>query len=214
MDIPIHHEYHIPHEKGHALLQRVFAMMKQLDGWCSDEKAEYLVELIRLTKPDVVVEIGVFGGKSLLPMAMALKANHKGMAFGIDPWSHDASSVGMEGENLNWWSNLDHEKILKLLQERIKLFNLQDYITLVRATSLDAEPIEGIGLLHIDGNHSEETSYIDVTKWVPYVKSGGIIIFDDVNWSTTDKAVSWLNTHCIPFAEIHGENIWGAWIKP
>lgn len=197
-----------------AVKSQAYQAMTKLHGWCSNEKACFLMDLIFQTQPKKVVEIGVFGGKSLIPMAFALRANGSGMAFGIDPWSSEESIQGMEDVNKDWWGSIDHSAILKHLVAKISEFQLGHYITLICATSLNAEPIHDIDILHIDGNHSEETSFIDVTKWVPLVKSGGIIIFDDINWSTTSRAVQWLDDHCIKQTEVVGDNIWGVWIKP
>jgi hypothetical protein len=75
-------------------------------------------------------------------------------------------------------------------------------------------------MLHIDGNHSDETSYIDVTKWVPFVKQGGLIIYDDITWSENGvtasqaRAVAWLDEHCIKLAEFSDVCVWGIWLKP
>lgn len=195
------------------LKNKIFKSMAKLEGWCSETKASILVDMILLTKPEVVVEIGVWGGKSLIPMAYALQTLGKGKAYGIDPWSADASAVGMDGVNLEWWTKVDHEMIYQGVVKSIKQFGLQKQIVLVRNTSENADLIQNIGLLHIDGNHAEETSYLDVTKWVPCVKKGGIIIFDDVNWSTTNSATAWLDENCIKITELKGDNIWGIWVK-
>ena len=76
-----------------------------------------------------------------------------------------------------------------------------------------------IDILHIDGNHSEQASYLDVTKWVPLVRSGGWIFFDDMTWFengvfTTARAVEWLNANCYKLAECTDVCTWGVWIKP
>lgn len=197
-----------------GLKLEVFNAMRQLEGWCSNEKASVLIDMIVTLKPEVVVEIGVFGGKSLIPMAFALRFNKTGKIYGVDPWSNIASSEGMDGANLNWWSSIDHTKILNDLENKIDKFQLRPQIELIQSTSEDCHPIENIQILHIDGNHSEKTSYLDVTKWVPFVQSGGIIIFDDVNWETTKSATEWLDANCVKFNEYQGDNIWGIWIKP
>lgn len=208
-EFPVHFEYQV-----NDLKNKVFLSMKELHGWCSEQKASILIDLIQLIKPEKVVEIGVWGGKSLIPMAYAVQANGMGTVYGIDPWSAQASSDGMDGANLDWWSAVDHEMVYQGLVKNIENFNLQDDVVLIRKTSEEADLIEGIGLLHIDGNHSDEASYVDVTKWVPYVNKGGIIVFDDLNWSTTSRAVNWLNENCVKIAELRGDNIWGIWIKP
>lgn len=193
---------------------QAFMAMASLEGWCTQNKASLLIDLILMADPQVVVEIGVWGGKSLIPMAYALKENGAGKIYGIDPWSAIESIQGMDGVNKEWWGSVNHQQILDGLIQKINQFGLRDQIELIRKTSANAEPIYDIGLLHIDGNHSEESSYLDVVKWVPLVKKGGIIIFDDVNWTSTGKAVKWLDDNCIRFAQVKNENIWGAWVKP
>lgn len=219
--------YQIPEKKDHIshsiesfafikdqVKKQAYLAMKELHGWCSEYKAGILIDLIMEHRVQTIVEIGVFGGKSLIPMAFALKQNGEGMIYGVDPWSHLKSIEGMEGKHRDWWYSVDHEKILAHLTQKIVKFQLSDYIHLIQATSLDAPAIEEIDILHIDGNHSEETSYLDVTKWVPLVKKGGMIIFDDINWETTSKAVNWLDKNCVKQIQIESDNIWGIWIKP
>jgi predicted O-methyltransferase YrrM len=84
----------------------------------------------------------------------------------------------------------------------------------LRQPSIQAQISEKIDMIHIDGNHSEMTSLEDVKRWVPQVKSGGVVVFDDVNLNTTNKAVEWLDKNCIRFQEFEGDNIWAIWIKP
>lgn len=198
--------------------QKAFQAMRELEGWCAESKAGILIDLILTHKPQTVVEIGVFGGKSLIPMGIALQANGSGKAFGIDPWSNIESVQGMDEANKKWWSSLDHQAILNGLIGKINKFGLQDQISLVRATSKDASPIYDIDVLHIDGNHSEETSYFDVTKWVPLVRQGGIIILDDVTWvvdgkPSQSKSVDWLNAHCVKQGQYTDGCDWAIWIK-
>lgn len=194
--------------------QKAFNAMSQLEGWCPQQKAAVLIDLVLIKSPELIVEIGVFGGKSLIPMAYALKEIGKGKIIGIDPWSHAASAEGMEGVNYDYWMSVNHELILSGLLQKIYQFGLVNYIDLVRSTSLNAPIIQNIDFLHIDGNHSDETSYADVTKWVPLVRRGGIVIFDDINWATTKRAVDWLNQNCIKISEFQDTSIWGIWVKP
>lgn len=188
--------------------------MQQLHGWCSDFKGQTLMDLVWDKKPEIIVEIGVFGGKSLVPMAYALKLLGSGVAYGIDPWCSLASAEGMDGVNKDWWGNLDHNAILSHLEEKIENFELGEYITLIRATSEEAAPIANIDILHIDGNHSEEASFLDTIKWVSLVRKGGMIIFDDITWGTTTKATDWLDNNCSRMQTIQDEaNEWAIWIK-
>ncbi len=200
--------------------EQALALMGQMMGWCSEAKGAVLVDLILKNRPSVVVEIGVWGGKSVVPMAYALKVNGKGKIYGIDPWSSYESIQGiMNEDNKHFWQWADHKIVMDGLIEKIDQFDLNDQVELIRDTSEGAAPIYEIDILHVDGNHSDEPSYLDVTKWVPLVKSGGMIIFDDMTWYennvfTTSRAVKWLDEHCIKFAEFSDTCVWGIWIKP
>lgn len=214
-----HYESIVLTKETNALIQLVkrqaFNYMDQLEGWCTKSKAAILIDLIFMLEPQTVVEIGVFGGKSLVPIAYALKITEGGFVYGIDPWDSRESADGMDGVNYDWWNSIDHGKILRGLQAKIVEFDLEDHIALIKSTSESAPLIYNIDILHIDGNHSEKASFLDVTKWIPMVRKGGVIILDDITWGTTTKAVNWLNENCIKLTEFHDEiNDWGIWIKP
>ncbi len=206
-------------ESTYSIKQEAFWCMEFLHGWCSCQKAEFLIDLVLQSKPLKVVEIGVWGGKSLVPIAHALKKNGAGVIYGIDPWDKVASLRGMKNEGSKvFWQLADHGEVYRDLVERIKEFDLSAQIELICATSEEAYKIDQIDLLHVDGNHSEENSLFDVQKWVPYVKKGGYIIFDDMTWFeggkfTTQKAVEWLDEHCFKLAEFTDISVWGVWIK-
>jgi predicted O-methyltransferase YrrM len=225
IDSPIHYEEvaPMPNEEQRRLFslkQELSFRMLELHGWCSFEKACFLVDLIAKTKPHVIVEIGVWGGKSLIPMAYALRNNNQGTIFGIDPWlSQESTQWTLDEANRNFWDHANHEWVYQHLIEKIAQFGVAPQIQLLRCTSEAAEPIQRIDILHIDGNHSDPTSYLDVTKWVPLVNSGGWIIFDDMTWSengmgTTARAARWLDEHCHKFAEFTDVCTWGVWVKP
>ena len=215
-----HLEFDISQNSVTRLKQQALEFKSQLTGWCSERKACILIDLILKSKAKKIVEIGVYGGQSLVPMACALKALGQGVVYGIDPWDNVAALERvMNADNKNYWATVPLSQIMQDLIQKIPEFNLENQIVLIKNTSAETPPIEEIDILHIDGNHSEVTSFPDVLKWVPLVKSGGYIIFDDMTWYengtfTTAKAVEWLNTHCIKFAEFRDNCDWGIWIKP
>jgi predicted O-methyltransferase YrrM len=217
---PYYHECSI--NFGTDLLKRdeqvklaTFGAMNALEGWCTKFKASILIDLVFMKKAQTIVEIGVWGGKSLIPLAFAVKERKGGMVYGIDPWSREDSVKGMTGINEKWWGSVNHEAVYQRLVQKIIEFQLEDCVTLIRSTSENAPQIPDIDILHIDGNHSETSSLYDVKKWAPLVKSGGLIIFDDTTWGTTDQAVEWLNENCCKLGEYHEDNNydWGIWVK-
>lgn len=215
---PSHYERVVLKETNrNAMIQQVkqnaFRYMNQLEGWCTHNKASILIDFIFMLEPKNVVEIGVFGGKSLIPMATALRATGKGKIYGIDPWDSKESCSGMQGEHLDWWKTIDHLKILQGLQTKMVEFGLMDQIELIMTSSERAPPIHDIDILHLDGNHSKKAAEIDVNKWVPLVRQGGLIIFDDTDWGANRSAVDWLDENCTKLAEFKESNTWGIWIK-
>lgn len=189
-----------------TLLGEVIQVKKGLDGWCTDEKARHLIKHVLESRPDIIVEIGVFGGSSFVPMLMALRSLGSGHAHGIDPWSVDAALENMKADtNREWWGSLNLDNILKKLEQHLAIQGLAKFCTLHRMKSEEAvSKFEdgSIGLLHIDGNHSEAQSYADATQYFPKVKPGGLIVFDDIWWTdggedvTTRQAILFLLERC------------------
>lgn len=187
------------------LLEKIKTILPSIHGWCSFEKASKFVELILKEKPQLCVEIGVFGGSSLIPQALALKT-YEGKIVGIDPWKNEAALESMIDEtHKDWWAKLNLEDIYKHCNENINKFGVKSNCTLIRdkAENVVSTFLNGsIDLLHIDGNHSEELSYKDATLYLPKVKSGGFIFFDDIYWTegdnyaTTRKAITYLLVEC------------------
>lgn len=178
-----------------------------LEGWCSAEKARAMVELILEHRPAVSVEIGVFGGKSLVAQALAHKHIEHGHVYGIDPWTAgDALHGVQEKENIDWWRNLDYERIYRGCLEAVLHYDVNKYCTIVRTTSDRACPMfDYIDILHIDGNHSEEASTLDVFLYLPKVRIGGFVWFDDVDWFSTKNAVRLVEERCEQIREIKSE---------
>lgn len=167
-------------------------IVNKIEGWCSVDKMTKLYNLIVYTKPDIVVEIGVFAGKSLIPQALALKDNKHGTIIGIDAWDKNESIKNVHDKNnIKWWSEINHEDIYNKCVKYINDNNLQSHVKLIKSTSKDciSEIPDNIDILHIDGNHEEMNSCMDVELYVPKIRKGGYLWFDDAKWSQTQKAV-------------------------
>ena len=173
----------------------------QISGWCSKEKAIRMMDLIYEVKPEVCVEVGVFGGSSIYPTARALEFIDRGKVYAIDPWSNSECLDGyaVDDPNYQWWSRVDLEQIYRDFLKMLSYFKLNHRCVVLRMTgveALDQFADESIDILHIDGNHTEEIALNDAKMYLPKVKKGGYIWFDDVNWATTRCAWEFLNTQC------------------
>lgn len=166
--------------------------IEKLPGWCTPEKGKRMSALAR--DAHLCVELGVFGARSLISIALALRESRYDMARvdGIDPYTPAASLEGANApENDEWWSKLDYEAIAREAQTALYRLGLVPYAQLIRMRSCDVVDFYADGtldLLHQDANHSEETSCEEVARWAPKIRPGGIWIADDTDWKSTQKA--------------------------
>lgn len=174
------------------------------DGWCWEEKAVKLAEAAWTLRPNLTVEVGVFGGKSFIPMAAVVahldqnQGNHQ--AIGIDAWEAAAAVDTNEGTaHENYWKDqamLDgvysraSARCNALGSRALKLIKARSH------ESVDQFRDGQIGLFSLDSNHSEFHSMRDATLWIPKVQIGGIIAFDDTAWPSQKKAVEFFKSRC------------------
>ena len=174
---------------------RIESVRLGLSGWCSKQKARAMASLIIGTRPKVTVEIGVWFGRSLIPMAMAHQHILHGQVVGIDPWKATASVEGQVNEaDANWWNNQqNHELAYNTFTARVKELGLTDYVVIHRHPSNDVLPPADIGLLSVDGNHGEQ-AVMDIERYAPFVAVGGFLVADDIEWSggSVSKAIGLL----------------------
>lgn len=187
-----------------------------LPGWCTPEKGKRMAELAR--EAYFIVELGVFGGRSLVAMALALRdsSNDFSRVDGIDPYTPAAALEGTnDPANDEWWTHLDYEAVARAAQESLYRLELMPYARLVRMRSLDVVDfyIDGtLDLLHQDSNHSEEVSCEEVTRWTPKIRPGGYWVFDDTNWESTNKAQRELTA--LGFLELEDHGSWKIYQAP
>lgn len=181
---------------------QVLLYQDNIPGWCCQGKAERMMDLVYEVKPEICVEIGVFGGSSIYPTASALKFLNQGTIYAIDSWSKLDCLEGYASDDTNylWWNSINLENIYLDFMNMLDRFELSPYCMVMRTTglkALDQFADESIDILHIDGNHTEDVALTDAQIYLPKVKKGGYIWFDDVNWLTTHKALEFLSLHCV-----------------
>lgn len=180
----------------------------QIDGWCTKEKGQKLIQLITEKKnpiPKEFVEIGVFGGSSLFYCAQAIKIlaekdpSYKGKIYGIDPWDKNVALEGWDEKdpNFKWWSELNFETIYEKFLKNLYALQLESYVSILKKPSVQAvKEFEDntLDFIHIDGNHGK-SGLQDVIMWIPKVKSKGLIIFDDTDWVENQEALKELKKY-------------------
>lgn len=173
-------------------------------GWCTLDKAgcliDYVNEICSRVEFPKCVEIGVYGGKSILPVALELKRHKKGIVYAIDPWSNEEATKGYSDLHYNFWSTVDLNRVLNIFRGIISDFQLEPYVNIVRSTSDDAPEYQDIDLLYIDGQHTEQ-ALKDASKYATQVKKDGYCLVDDVNWGVVGNVPDYLRT--LGFQHIH-----------
>jgi len=183
------------------LFNQIYELTPKLHGWATIEKAFTLASAVLAFRPEVIVEIGVWGGRSLFPIGLAAKEIGRGKVIGVDPWAAVASIQGQSNSNLKWWGDQPHEQVYFDFMEKRGQLGLNDVITVERMTSDYYDPPERIGILHLDGNHGPQ-AIKDAEKFGPLVIVGGMCFLDDLHWEGGNvlKALDYLRT--IGFIEL------------
>jgi len=173
--------------------------LPKMEGWLTPERGIQFAEFVLEHKPKIIVEIGVFGGRSMFCYALALRhLNDGGVYYGIDPWE---KGVALEGEqngiNRDWWSNLDIESIHRKAMSVLWSNNLDKWAVIIRSASQYCHKLfNEIDLAALDGNHNEFQACRDVELYVPKIVSGGYLFFDDSDWPSTQKALRIVEQTC------------------
>jgi hypothetical protein len=153
-----------------------------LPGWCDYAKAQALASTVLALRPRVTLEIGVFGGRSFLPMALAHKEFGGGVCIGIDPWLNHASKQGQVGKDEAYWAQLDHESVYQVFLTAMRQLSVESFCRIHRMTTDEFDPIPEVGMLHVDGNHGPQAES-DIKRFSPMVVSGGFCCLDDLDWT-------------------------------
>ena len=79
----------------------------------------------------------------------------------------------------------------------LRQFELEKTCLILKVTSKKAAPLIGtIDMLHIDGNHEPHVAEQDVRLYLPKVRQGGYIWFNDAQWHTLQPAIDLLSLSC------------------
>ncbi len=201
-----------------TLLEDIKASNMVLEGWCSLDKAYRISEIIIEKKCKDILEIGIFGGRSLIPMALSIRYLGEGQVIGVDPWSN-SEAVAIQTNEINdqWWSKIDFNLIKRKYFESLIHFDLFKYVKTLEINSNQALYVlknHCFDLIHIDGAHSEEIAYNDVTMWFNNLKPKGIFIIDDICWPSVEKAHNWVLKKCSVLYETKEDgNSYGIYMK-
>jgi hypothetical protein len=154
-------------------------------GWCSLDKAGCIIdcvdEIFNRVKNPICVEIGVYAGKSVIPVALELKRMDSGKLYAIDPWDNIEATKDYEDKDFEFWSKVDMNRIYEIFKTVLEENGCTKYVEIIKKPSDDAPVIHGIDFLYIDGQHTSQ-ALRDAKKYASQVNVGGYCIVDDIDW--------------------------------
>ncbi len=153
------------------------------NSWCTEQKIHLLMDLVLLRKPEICVEIGVYAGSSIYPVAATMKYLNQGVVYAIDAWSNDEAikNLDQNDPDMTWWARTNMLQARRKFERLLNREGLNPYCVLVHSTSEAASTyIDNIDFLHLDGNYSEQGAILDVELYVPKVKQGGYILLSNL----------------------------------
>lgn len=205
VDVPRVAGIHVPPDVLAAMGTAIDAVPIDYGGGSSITKALVVADLVLEHGLETYVEIGVYRGRSLLPVGALFAALGKGRAIGIDPYSlaeamqddldhfpeETARQVNEFVQAQDW--NAMHDDVVGL----IETLGCKDHCEIVRATSaaaVDGFDAGSIDVLHIDGNHDTDAVRADVDAYRPKLAPGAFIVLDDASWPSVRPVHAELST--------------------
>ena len=148
------------------------ALNPQLDMTPWAGHRDFAYDLVSLTKPSLVVELGVYYGCSFFAFCQAIKDFRLNTCVvGIDTWKGD-EHAGFYGEEVFDVVKRTKEQSFPGDQFVLRRSAFGDAVAEFRNESVD--------LLHIDGLHTYEAVRSDYLTWLPKLAADGVVLMHDV----------------------------------
>lgn len=197
------------------------AQITSLPGWCNPHKAKRIMHVAAEAAAlgaVRAVELGVYGGRSLVAIALGLKLAGRGKIDGIDSWSKEDCLEGQQSDvdRKLWGEDTDYEALVRHTLDGVKRFGVDEYARVVRKRTTEAlsDYEDGsIDLMHLDSNHSELVSCRDVTAWLPKMAERSVWIADDTNWPSMQRALGLLEAAGFRRIETGPDNFWAVYAR-
>lgn len=145
-----------------------------LEGLVSREVGETLACLAHDVDPRcAIVELGSYRGKSTAYLAAGAIYGNLAPVFAVDPWDTRGNVTGRFG--------FADPATREAFTRQIAAAGVAANVTALRGFSTDVARhwLRPIGLLYVDGSHTEKDVAADVAAWSPFLAPGAVIAFDD-----------------------------------
>ena len=161
-----------------------FDQLNNLKGFMPDHEGLALTKWAeKFSYYGPALEIGTFGGKSALYIA-AGSSTHNQLVYTVD--HHYGSEEHQLGEEYFdeeiYDEKLGRVNTVPLMQSNLQQFEESKWVIPILANANSIAPSWGteLGLLFIDGSHTEESAMNDYDNWSSKLHSQGALIIHDI----------------------------------
>lgn len=125
----------------------------------SEAEIKAIIKVIRENRPKIIVELGCYSGGTTIKMSEFVPTD--AMIYAVDIFA-------INGKDIRDF----------VINER---FPKYENITLIEKTTHEASQgfNQEIDFLFVDADHQDDSIQQDCHDWLPKLKSGGIVVFDD-----------------------------------
>lgn len=148
-------------------------------------------KLVREIRPNIILEIGSYKGKSAIQFAnLCKKYNIPAKVFCVDTWLGSAEHADSDDlMKVNGWPTMFYQFLANVIHT-----GHQDCIVPVPMDSMSNYRVMKtnnvkVPLIYIDAGHFYESVYADIKFYWDVLEDGGVIFGDDYEWDDVSKAV-------------------------
>ena len=167
-------------------VRSVQALAQGIDGWLTGAEMCALFDLAKgVPQGYSIVEIGSYKGRSTVCLGWGSKIGNGCKVYAVDTHQGSPEHAHSRTETVGG--------TLPFFQANVERAGLQKIIVPLIVASEDAQDLvrEPVGLLFVDGNHSEAGT--DYAAWEPKVIPGGLVAFHDyTGWESVRESVDLL----------------------
>ncbi len=158
--------------------------INNIKGFLADDEGAALYNYaVMATKLGPCLEIGSYCGKSTVYLGHACKQSNRTL-FALD--HHRGSEEHQLGEEYHdpelYDSGVELMDSFRTFRTTMRMANLDDTVVPIVSSSAVASRdwATPLGMLFIDGGHSEEAAQTDYRCWSTFIKPGGILAIHDI----------------------------------
>ena len=149
------------------------AAVLDLGGWFTNVEAEVYRSLVRPIRSGVVVEVGVWKGRSVSTILDICRINQNRLVA-VDTWKPDLRDPG--------YLEAATRDILEIFRDNLRLLGHTGTVEILQKDSVHARDHfsdRSIDLVFVDADHSYEAVKNDLEAWLPKVTRHGVLCGHD-----------------------------------